>query len=83
MKKDGLAPRPVWGKGRTGWLISCARRTRTPEWEGSAWSVLVLAEGGTPDPSYFQIGGAPLGHGASRRAEGGRVTAAGEHGRAM
>ena len=23
------------------------------------WSVPVLAEGGTPDPSYFQIGGAP------------------------
>src|SRR6476620_6204694 len=26
---------------------------------GSAWSVLVLAGGGTPDQSYFQIGGAP------------------------
>ena len=28
-----------------GWLISIARRPRIPEWEGSAWPVLVLAEG--------------------------------------
>ena len=40
-------------------MASRARPTRTPEWDGSAWSVLVLAEGGTPDQSYFQIGGAP------------------------
>ena len=31
-------------------MTSCARRTRTPEREGeSAWSVLVLAEGVTPE----------------------------------
>ena len=30
-------------------MISCARRTRTPDMGGSAWSVLVLAEGGTPE----------------------------------
>src|SRR5687767_11660192 len=41
-------------------LVSLARPTRTPEVEReSAWSVLVLAEGGTPDQSYVQIGGAP------------------------
>ena len=31
-------------EGRKGWLISCARRTRTPDMGGSAWSVLVLAK---------------------------------------
>ena len=40
-------------------MRSCARPTRTPERDGSAWSVIVLAESGTPDQSYFQIGGAP------------------------
>jgi hypothetical protein len=39
-------------------VVSFARPTRTPEWKVSAWSVLVLAERGTPDQSYFQGGGA-------------------------
>ena len=39
-------------------LISRARAPRTKDWEESAWSVLVLAERGTPDQSYFQGGGA-------------------------
>src|SRR5678816_373661 len=50
------------GQGWRAWwlLISCARAPRTQEWGGAAWSVLVLAERGTPDQSYFQ--GAVLVH---------------------
>ena len=36
---------------RTPVSISFARRTRTPM-DGSAWSVLVLAEGGTPEREW-------------------------------
>jgi hypothetical protein len=44
---------PVLAERDTGWgwwlFVSLARPTRTPEWEVSAWSVLVLAERGTPE----------------------------------
>jgi hypothetical protein len=45
--------------GDSNLAVSHIRGTRQRQRNGAAWSVLVLAEGGTPDPSYFQIGGAP------------------------
>jgi len=44
------------GEGRKAVELHCSPDAHT-RIDGSAWSVLVLAEGGTPDQSYFQKDG--------------------------
>ena len=56
-----MAPSLAWlrkRKGRKGcWSPLLAQRAHQKGWISLV--ILALAEGGTPDQSYFQIGGAP------------------------